>query len=1140
MKTSDVSGTGLTVLYEPEKRTPEVDIVFIHGLQGHPKKTWFWRSQKSVDQNISSDKPKRSLSLLRLPKLHKRGSKSIHADSITGPETPSDTPVEASTSTYQPSEQGTYWPVDLLPEECPNARILTWGYDSWVTKSYAATSKNNLFGHAKDFMYEYERNRPHGRGIIFVAHSLGGLIVKEVLRRCETSDETQFQNILQSTQAVIFLGTPHRGSPGFASIAEVVRSLGSTLLRFDSNESMIRALGIDAPELELSRESFISQWGRLQFTVKTFQEAQPLSGIGIGLLNKKVVPDISSTLDDPREHAESIPANHMDMCRYRDRTDPGYQKVGRELARLATRKNPASSYVPGFGSFFYSQELVIACKNALQFDGMSYRQNIIKSPLRNTCQWVFNHQAYMDWRGRHNVQTTHSMMWLKGIPGSGKSTIMKEIIRRIRLEATDAQLVISFYSNARGSALEHNTSGMLRSILLQLLSHSRVFEEVIVSHYENTNTKIWTLEPEELQQLTRQCLVDTEYRTRITICVDALDECGEHDAREIASFLREVTSDAFYAGRLLDVCISCRHYPNITLPNCPTIIMEQANKVDIVTFLEAKIPYGILADEETIDTLRSIILKKSQGVFLWVVLVVRMIIRDIDNGRSESEIQSGICDVPSDLEAVFNNLIESLPRNDLERFRNLIYWMILSLKKNSLEENEREQVLSTDGLSAADLDSIISNKPRTELRLLSDLEIAVDKDRSERLVRNLSRGLIEISSGRIQFIHETVREFILQNGHRIFGFADTDTLLMHGHLTIIRSCIHALMLHGCKPNDPSAPQTSRKGSCLNWISKYAAENLTEQAWIALKHDNFPLQMFYNVSWALQEHAIVMGFDPDPYEPEKVFLYPHTRCWFQLFPDLLHYCDTTISRLTVRDMGNSTETQAYRILRTWKYMEAGYVNKIRAVNWESLFYWAQNRLIRLIDQDHRESHEGYFQDNDGNTLLHLAASGGCDILAEYLISKGVPVDKRNSYGMTALHLACLFGRILAVGTLLKMGSSPTELSPEGYTALHITIERHGRVQRKFKITRLLLNFMSKEDVDLKNSYGQTALEQAVRYYFNLDEAIEAMIEKGADCNIVTGDGKVPYQIALGRGMKDIADLLKPHTHADFITEGEDSS
>ena len=181
-----------------------------------------------------------------------------------------------------------YWPKDLLPADCPNARILVWGYDTVLTNGFAPVNKSNIFSHAKDLLYSLERQRPNGRSIIFVAHSLGGLIVKEVLRRAQHAEEAELNNVLESTKAVVFLGTPHRGSPGFARLGDLAGHMVSTLFRMDTNEALIRSLGLDSPELELSRESFLQQWRTCGFRVKTFQESLGFSGVRVGPLSEKV------------------------------------------------------------------------------------------------------------------------------------------------------------------------------------------------------------------------------------------------------------------------------------------------------------------------------------------------------------------------------------------------------------------------------------------------------------------------------------------------------------------------------------------------------------------------------------------------------------------------------------------------------------------------------------------------------------------------------------------------------------------------------------------------------------------------------------------------------------------------------------
>jgi protein SERAC1 len=78
------------------------------------------------------------------------------------------------------SPQGSHWPRDFLPRDCSEARILVWGYDSRVSKGYCGSNKSNIFAHAKDLLYSLRRDKPPRRPVIFVAHSLGGILVKEV------------------------------------------------------------------------------------------------------------------------------------------------------------------------------------------------------------------------------------------------------------------------------------------------------------------------------------------------------------------------------------------------------------------------------------------------------------------------------------------------------------------------------------------------------------------------------------------------------------------------------------------------------------------------------------------------------------------------------------------------------------------------------------------------------------------------------------------------------------------------------------------------------------------------------------------------------------------------------------------------
>jgi hypothetical protein len=77
-----------------------------------------------------------------------------------------------------------YWPLDLLPRSCPNARISVWGYHTLVADGQPLRLQNDVFAHARELLLDLadarEATNTTNRPIIFIAHSTGGILVKEV------------------------------------------------------------------------------------------------------------------------------------------------------------------------------------------------------------------------------------------------------------------------------------------------------------------------------------------------------------------------------------------------------------------------------------------------------------------------------------------------------------------------------------------------------------------------------------------------------------------------------------------------------------------------------------------------------------------------------------------------------------------------------------------------------------------------------------------------------------------------------------------------------------------------------------------------------------------------------------------------
>lgn len=223
--------------------------MFIHGFNGHPERTWTSKGRV----------PRRKFGLF---------SRSRHDNGT--------------------SKAAVYWPRDLVPSTAPHARVLTYGYATHVGhRAAAALNRNTVYDIAWDLLIalESKRRAEPSRPILFIAHSLGGIILKEMLRRARGCHlgQAHLRAVFESTIGVIFFGTPHAGADprGFLKhLAEVIAKTAG----YHADKQLVNTLLPTAERLRELRDEFGPMAQRQNWVIHSFQER-----FGLRLLNGRKV-----------------------------------------------------------------------------------------------------------------------------------------------------------------------------------------------------------------------------------------------------------------------------------------------------------------------------------------------------------------------------------------------------------------------------------------------------------------------------------------------------------------------------------------------------------------------------------------------------------------------------------------------------------------------------------------------------------------------------------------------------------------------------------------------------------------------------------------------------------------------------------
>ena len=277
-----------------------------------------------------------------------------------------------------------------------------------------------------------------------------------------------------------------------------------------------------------------------------------------------------------------IASDHMGMCRFGGFHDVEYRKVVAALEHIQKRitERYADSASPGsYATFFTSSHLLIVLEMDLVL-GEGHRKNLmdslrsrvidaryatIRTAHTRTCRWLFEMPEYQDWLDISKTTVHHGFLWIRGKPGSGKSTLMKFAVGNARKAVLET--VISFFFNARGEDLEKSTLGMYQSLLFQILEAIPDLQKVL-DRIRSTvlHEECYRLEIDDLQNLF-EAVIRSLGQYRLTCFIDALDECEEGQIRDLVAFLEQLGECATLLQVHFHVCLLSRHYLYIFIRN---------------------------------------------------------------------------------------------------------------------------------------------------------------------------------------------------------------------------------------------------------------------------------------------------------------------------------------------------------------------------------------------------------------------------------------------------------------------------------------------------------------------------------------------------------------------------------------------
>lgn len=174
--------------------------------------------------------------------------------------------------------EGRLWLKEDLPRVVPDARIFLYEYDS---KAVFGKDRSTFVDKATELLetVRCERDKADTRPILFIGHSLGGLLIKQAL--INAHNNPKFTEIKDVTTGLAFFATPHNGGDWkLVSLGSLVARVatatgfqpGDDVMEVLREGSLFSDILTEMWQHQLMKYDIISFWGS-----EDYVRAHPLS-----------------------------------------------------------------------------------------------------------------------------------------------------------------------------------------------------------------------------------------------------------------------------------------------------------------------------------------------------------------------------------------------------------------------------------------------------------------------------------------------------------------------------------------------------------------------------------------------------------------------------------------------------------------------------------------------------------------------------------------------------------------------------------------------------------------------------------------------------------------------------------------------